>query len=371
MKFSASQSSLLAGLQPLAAVVPTKSPMPVLTQFLAQLSGNILTVTATDLEISMETQIEVKGAKDGRALLPARKFLEEIRVFPDVMISVEATENGRIKLVAEDKNYDLSAESVQNYPKVPAVEEKDVFKMDRAKLRRMIEKTIFAVSRDELRPQLTGEYLKFMPGEIRLVTTDGHRLVKMTIKQDEYKGEARECIVPAKAMSTVARMCAAGEGDVQILFAANQIAFRVGNTTLISKLIEGRYPNYEAVIPADNKNALTVDCDQFHKAVLRASIVSNEISRQIRLKLRNDHLQILVEDIEQGNEGQETVPCTFNGEAMDIGYNAAYVIDVLKQIDTPEVVFELGSPTSAGIVKPSEQEKDEDLLMLVMPVRLN
>jgi len=371
MKFSASQSSLQNGLQPLAAVVPTKSPMPVLTHFLTQLSGNTLSITATDLEVSMETRLEVKGLKDGRALLPARKFLEEIRVFPDVMVTVEATESGRIKLNAEDKEYNLSAESVQNYPKVPSLDEAEAFSLDRSKLKRMIDKTIFAVSRDELRPQLTGIYLRIFPEELRMVSTDGHRLAKINVKHSGYTGEGRECIVPAKAMNTVSRMCS-GDGDVQILFSANQLGFRVGNTTLITKLIEGRYPNYEAVIPSENKNTLTVDRYQFMMAVQRASIVSNEISRQIRLKLTSDHMKIMVEDIEQGNEGQETLPCAYTGEPMDIGYNAGYVLDILKQIDMgDEVVFELGTPTSAGIVKPTEQEEDEDLLMLIMPVRLN
>jgi DNA polymerase-3 subunit beta len=370
MKFTASQSSLFSGLQSVAAIVPAKSPMPVLTHLLAEVSGNTLNVTATDLEVSMETKIEVKGLKDGRALLPARKFLDEIREFPDVPITVEATESGRIKLGAEDKNYDLSGESVQNYPKVPSLEGKDTLVMERGRLRRMVGKVLFAVSRDELRPQLTGVYFKLSADEARMVTTDGHRLVKVTQKHAGYQGEVHECIVPAKAMSTVARMCER-EGDVQISLATNQIGFRIGNTTLITKLIEGHYPNYEAVIPGENKNSLTVDLEQFHAAVRRASIVSNEISRQIRLKLQSDQLQILVEDIEQGNEGKETVPCTYVGEAMDIGYNAGYVLDILKQVDTPEVVFELGTPTSAGIVKPTEQEKDEDLLMLIMPVRLN
>lgn len=371
MKFSASQSSLLLGLQPLASVVPTKSPMPVLTHFLTQLSGNVLSVTATDLEVSVETQLDVKGLKDGRTLLPARKFLDEIRNFPDVMVTIEANDAGRILLSTEDnKKYNLSAESVQNYPKVPALEEAASFTMERAKLRRMISKVGFAVSRDELRPQLTGVYLRVANGEIRLVSTDGHRLVKMNLKQDGYTGDVRECIVPSKAINTVARMCER-EGDVQILFSANQLGFRVGRTTLITKLIEGRYPNYEAVIPSENKNRLTVDLDQFISAVQRASIVSNEISRQIRLRLKPDHLQILVEDVEQGNEGQETLPCSYDGEAMDIGYNAGYVLDVLKQVDTSEVVFELGTPTSAGIVRPTEQEENEDLLMLIMPVRLS
>jgi DNA polymerase III subunit beta len=370
MKFSASQSSLLAALQPLSGVVPMKSPMPVLTHFLAQLTGNKLTLTATDLEVSMETVVDVKGLKDGRALFPARKFMDMVREFPDVMVEVEAKDNGRIELVAEERKYDLSGENVQNYPKVPSFSENDVFVLPQSQLHRMIGKASFAVSRDELRPQLTGFYLKISTGDIRLVTTDGHRLVKMIVEHEGYKGEAKESIIPNKAMQTVARLCS-GEGPVAIYNGTNQIAFKVGVTTLISKLIEGRYPNYEAVIPTENKNMLTIDLDQLQSAVRRAAIVSNEISRQIRLKIRNDHVQIMVEDIEQGNEGQETVPCTFVGEPLDIGYNAAYVLDVLKQVDTGEVVFELGTSTSAGIVKPTEQEKGEDLLMLIMPVRLN
>lgn len=370
MKFSASQSSLWSGFQPLATVVPSKSPMPVLTQFLTELKGNELKVTATDLEISMETRIEVKGEKDGKALFPAKKFLEIVRAFPDVMLAIETSENGRIKLTADDKSYDLSGESVQNYPKVPSLEEKAGIVFDRVQMKRMINKSLIAVSRDELRPQLTGVYLKIMPGELRMVTTDGHRLVKIGYRSDQFKGEEKECIIPAKAMNTLVRMCER-EGDVALFFGTNQIAFRIGPTTLLTKLIEGRYPNYEAVIPTENKNTLTVDLEQLQAAVGRAQIVANEISKQIRMKLRTEQMQILVEDIEQGNEGQETVPCKYDGEAMDIGYNAGYVLDVLKQIDTGEVVFALGTPTSAGIVRPTEQEENEDLLMLVMPVRLN
>ena len=372
MKFSASQSSFYAALQTVAAVVPSKSPMPVLTHLLANVSGNMLALTATDLEVSIETRLEVKGLKDGRALLPARKLIELIQNFGDVVISVEASETGKIKITdQEGKIYELTAETVANYPKVPSLESLEKITFDRVKLERMISKAMFAVSRDELRPQLTGAYFKIMPDEMRIVTTDGHRLVKISEKHSDYTGEAREAIVPHKAMLAVQRMCGRGEGDVEILFAGNQLGFRVGNTTLITKLIEGRYPNYEAVIPTENKNTLTVDLEQLQLAVRRAATVSNEISRQIRLKLGAEQMQILVEDVEQSNSGQETVPCSYNGEPMDIGYNAGYVLEMLRQVDTNEVLFELGSPTSAGIVKPTEQAKDEDLLMLIMPVRLN
>ncbi|MBU0508318.1 DNA polymerase III subunit beta [bacterium] len=370
MKFSASQSSLLSAFQLLAAIVPTKSPMPVLMHFLVELSGKWLKITATDLEISMETKVEVNGEKDGRALLPARKFLELLRDFPDVSIHVEAGDSGRIKLKADDKKYNLAGENVQNYPKVPSLEKVEALKISQTQLRRMIAKCGFAVSRDELRPQLTGVYAKVTTEELRFVTTDGHRLVKINYHHNGFSGAAAECIAPAKAMQSAARLCER-EGDIEIFFAEKQIAFRVGPTTMIAKLIEGRYPNYEAVIPSENKNKLTMDLDQFQASVRRAAIVSNEISRQIRLKIQKEMLEILVEDIEQGNEGRETVPCSYDGEPMDIGYNAGYVLDVLKQVDTAEVVFDLGTSTSAGIVRPTEQEEKEDLLMLIMPVRLN
>ncbi|MDD5087934.1 MAG: DNA polymerase III subunit beta [bacterium] len=370
MKFQASQSSLFSAFQTLATIIPTKSPMPVLMHFLVQLTGKKLVVTATDLEISMETQLEVSGEEDGKALFPARKYLELLRELPDVPIHVEAADNGRITLTAEGKNYNLASENVQNYPKVPSLEKVEPLRLSQSQLRRMISKCSFAVSRDELRPQLTGVYAKVSAQELRFVTTDGHRLVKIGYQHNGYKGAALESIVPAKAMQNAARLCER-EGDIEMFFTDKQIAFRVGPTTMITKLIEGRYPNYEAVIPSDNKNKLTLDLDQFQAAVRRAAIVSNEISRQIRLKISADNVEILVEDIEQGNEGRESVSCSYAGEPMDIGYNAAYVLDVLKQIDTGEVVLDLGTPTSAGIVKPTEQEEKEDLLMLIMPVRLN
>jgi DNA polymerase-3 subunit beta len=297
--------------------------------------------------------------------------LELMRGLPDVTVSIEASKEHRITITdTEGKKYQCSAESVDVYPQVPQLSETSTFKMPRQKLRRMISKVIFAVSRDELRPQLTGVFLELSKDHFRLVSTDGHRLVRIGAPSDGYKGETQTAIVPSKAMAAVQRI-AEGDGEIEIGFAGSQLGFRAGNTTLITRLIEGRYPNYDAVIPTENKQVLTVGLDSLFSAVRRANIFSNEISRQIRVHLEKQQLQIRVEDIEQGNEGSESVPCEFTGEPMDIGYNASYVQDMLRQIDTPDVRFELGSPTSAGIVKPTEQEEHEDLLMLIMPVRLN
>ncbi len=369
MKFSASQNALYSAISTVATVVPSKSPMPVLTHIMAKVDGNVLLLSATDLEVSLETKLEIKGMKNGQALFPARKLLELIRDWPDVMLTVEASEKDRVFVTdADGKRYELACESAANYPKVPSLEGGPWLKFDRGRLRKMISKTVFAVSRDELRPQLTGVYFQATADMLRLVSTDGHRLVKVSAAT--AFGEAKDCIVPRKAMDILARICER-EGEVEIAFAQNQVGFRVGNTTLITKLIEGKYPNYEAVIPQTNDKTLRMETSQFHAAVRRAATVSNEISHQIRLKLEPEELMIQVEDAEQGNEGQEKIPCTFDGEPMEIGYNAGYVLDMLKQIEDDEVVFHLGGPTSAGIVKPAEQDKDLDLLMLIMPVRLN
>lgn len=371
MKFSAPQSSLAQALDPLATVVPQKSPMPVLSHFLAELKGNRLVLTGSDIEVTMQTEIEVQGQKDGRTLLPSRKFLDLMRSLPDVTVTIEASKEHRITITdTEGKKYQCSAESVDVYPQVPQLSETQVFKMPRQKLRRMIGKVLFAVSRDELRPQLTGVCLELSKQHFRLVSTDGHRLVKITAPSNGFKGDPQTAIVPAKAMQAVQRI-SEGEGEVEIGFAGSQLGFRAGNTTLITRLIEGRYPNYEAVIPSENKNVLTVGLDSLLSAVRRANVFANEISRQIRVHLEKQEMQIKVEDIEQGNEGYESVPCEYSGEPMDVGYNANYVSDMLRQIDTTDVRFELGSSTSAGIVKPTEQEENEDLLMLIMPVRLN
>jgi DNA polymerase-3 subunit beta len=371
MKFSASQSSLLSALLPVSAVVPSKSPMPALGHILATLRGNTLTIAGTDLEVSIENKVQVTGTEDGKSLLPARKLLDLLRELPDVQLSVSITKANRMTVSDQaGKKYNFSSEAVENYPRIPSIDGSAALKIERSRLRRMITKCLFAVSKDELRPQLTGVLLQLKPEDIRLVTTDGHRLVKITWSGGSYAGDIQDFIVPAKAMSTVSRIAEA-EGDVEIAFAGNQLAFRVGNMTLITKLIEGRFPNYSAVIPTENKNTLKLDCEQFTAAVKRVSIFSSEISRQIRLKVEKDQAFVQAEDVEQGGEAQETVSASYDGEPLEIGYNAGYVLDMLRQIDSSEVLFELGTSTSAGIVKPTEQEKDEDLLMLIMPVRLN
>lgn len=370
MKFAASQSALLDGFMPLAGVVPSKTPLPALGHILAELKGNSLSLAATDLEVSMQRTIEVTGSEDGRALLPARRLIEIIRELPDIALKISIGKGNRITIEGDRGSYKLGGEEVEGYPELPKLKKPQVLEFDRGRMRRLISKTLFAISHDELRPQLTGILLQIKPGELRCISTDGHRLVRLVALDTKYKGEAYDFIVPAKAMAAVLRN-AEGDGPLELSFEGTQLCFTFGQTKLTTRLIEGRYPNYEAVIPQSNENTLRLDLDSLRAAVRRVAIFANEVSRQVRLRLAADKLQILSEDVEAGGEAQETVPCDYQGTPMDIGYNANYLLDILKKVDTNEVVFELGTPTSAGLVKPSEQEKNEDLLMLIMPVRLN
>ncbi len=370
MKFSASKNALLSGFVPLSAVIPSKSPLPALSNVLAELRGNTLSLAATDLEVSMQTAIEVLGTEDGKALLPAKRIFEILRELPEISLKIAIDKNHRITIEGDQGNYKVSGEDVEGYPQIPQLQKPQVFQIDVGRLHRLIEKTYFAISKDELRPQLTGILLQVRSGEVRCVSTDGHRLVRITSLETGYEGEAHDFIVPGKAMMAVLRN-AEGEGPVELRFEATQLSFAFQQMKLTTRLIEGRYPNYEAVIPKTNENILKLDTDTFRSAVRRVAIFSNEVSRQIRLRLAKDNVEIMAEDVEAGGEARETVACDYQGTPMDIGYNANYIMDVLKQIDTTEVIFELGAPTSAGLVKPSEQEKNEDLLMLIMPVRLS
>lgn len=370
MKFSASQNVLLGGFMPLSGIIPSKTPLPALGHVLAELSGNTLSLAATDLEVSMQTSIEVKGTEDGKALLPARRIIEIIRELPDIPLKISIDKNNRIKIEGDQGNYKLSGEDVEGYPQLPTLKKPVTLVLDRAKLHRLISKTLFAVSRDELRPQLTGIMLQVKSGEVCCVSTDGHRLVRISALKVDYQGDEHDFIVPAKAMMAVLRN-AEGDGPLELSFEGTQLCFAFGSTKLTTRLIEGRYPNYEAVIPQSNENILKLDLDGFRSAVRRVAIFSNEVSRQIRLRISPETIEILAEDVEAGGEARETIPCEYQGTPMDIGYNANYVLDVLKQIDTGDVVLEFGTPTTAGLVKPSEQEENEDLLMLIMPVRLN
>jgi len=370
MRFTVSQTEFLDSLGRVAPAVPTKSTLPILSNVLLRLEGNILRMVATDLEVSVVTEMNVQGEEDGELSIPAKKIADIIRELEDLTITCKTDEAFHLIIEAGDDVYQVPGISSQEFPALPEFEAADTIELSAEKLNSMIVRTIFAVSKDELRPALTGVFFQIRAQEIRAVATDGHRLVRIIDQNFTSDNESREIILPVKALDMIRRNLPE-EGMVELVLGTNQILVKLPDATLYSRLIEGRYPHYESVIPQENHNRLVVPLSELISKVKRAQIFANPINRQIVFTLKKNKVEISSEDVELGGKGKAVINCQYDGEDQKIGYNATYVLDLLKQIKTTEVQFDLGGSTQAGIVRPTEQMGGEDFLMLVMPVRLS
>ncbi len=369
MKFSAPSLDLQKIMGNVASVIPSKSTLPILENFLFEVSKSVLTITATDLDTSISSTLKVTDAADGTIAVPARRITETIRSLPNVDVQFVADiASNKILMKTPNGEYKLTGEPHDNYPTLPAFEGNQRLPVSGEVLRRLITKTSFAVSSDELRPAMMGILFQLRKKEIRTVATDGHRLVKC-INTGITSSTERDIVIPAKALTIVAK--SAPDSDSNLMFDDHHIMVNFGNSTLVARIIEDKYPNYESVIPGDNNKKLIVDKQQLLASVRRTAIYASTTNHQVRFSLKKGSMSVSAEDIDFGSEARETIPCDYSSEAMEIGFNSAYVIDILSHIDTDEVRFELSTPTRAATIQPVTQREGEDLLMLVMPVRLN
>ncbi len=370
MHFRTDQNELMAALQRVMPAVPAKSTLPILSNILLRLESNTLRLVATDLEISVVTDLEVQGEKDGSISIPAKKLGDIIRELEGLEVSLEADDAYHVSIQAGEGQFQVPGISPQEFPSLPEFEPALKLQFTAEKLESMIRRTAFAVSKDELRPALTGVFMQIRDHELRTVATDGHRLVRIIDQDFHNEGEDQEIIIPTKALDMVRRNLP-DEAEVELGIGNNQLLVQLPEATLFSRLIEGRYPHYETVIPKENNNRLIVGRDALEKAVRRVQIFANPINKQIVFNISGTELTITSEDVELGGKGQQSLDVQYDGEDVTIGYNAAYVLELLRQITTDMVRFELGGATQAGIVKPTEQREKEDFLMLIMPVRLS
>ncbi|MDE3057586.1 MAG: DNA polymerase III subunit beta [Bacteroidota bacterium] len=369
MKFHVSSSELQKALMKVNGVVPTRSTLPILENLLFNVSGNILTITATDLEIAMSIDVQVSGIEDGKVAIPAKRIIDTVRALPETKVMFSAdVENNKIKMVTENGEYALTGESSDEFPATPQFKTENEIEIDIDALRRLINKTSFAVSTDELRPAMMGILFQVNEKELCAVATDGHRLVRTKNKTLKTKFK-KDIDIPAKALNLIAKFNE--EGTIKMYVSESHVMFQFQGTMLVSRLIEENYPNYESVIPQDNEKRLTVNTGQLLASVRRVSLYSSTTTHQIRMSIKGEVLSIAAEDIDFGSEAKETIPCSYTSEPMEIGFNSNYVTDILTHIESEEVVFQFNSPTRAGIVLPKTQKEGEDVLMLVMPVRLN
>jgi len=370
MKFIAQIAPLQETLAKVIAVIPSKSTLPQLESILLELKGDALKFTGTDLEITVIASLEVSGVKDGTANVPAKLFHEIVRVLPagELTFSLDKTTK-RAQLQTSQGNYQLSVDETAQLPNAAAdFKAEGSIKVEAGTLKRLISKTVFAVSTDDLRPSMMGVLFQFSPDGTRAVATDGHRLVRFTNVTLKTESEL-DIIVPSKALGLVAKSFDDAD-TVAVGFSSSHVQFQSGTTTILSRLIDERYPNYEAVIPRENDKMLLISKDAMLRSVKRVSIFANSNTKQLKFQLGKDKMSILAENFDAGNEARENITCDYSNDDMTIGFNGRFIEDALNHLDTDEVTLKFSTPTRAAILEPVSTN-EEDLLMLVMPVRLN
>lgn len=353
--------------------MPTKSTLPILESILFQREDARLRLTATDLEISIVEHLDVQfadedGASASRVAVPAKRLLDTLRALPDVPLRVSTDDEFGVTLKTDYGVYKMVGHDGADYPALPEMNVRSTVQTTGRLLKRTIQKTSFAVSRDALRPAMMGIYFQIGPDGGRAVATDGHRLVKLDVERLR-SDEPLKFIVPEKALSLAARI--ARDGDCTIAVGEGYVEIDFEEARVLARLIDESYPNYEAVIPLDNDRKMVAARDSMLAAVKRVGLYSSTMTNQIRLSLDRDKVEVSAEDIERSSEAHETVQCDYSSEAMMIGFNSSYLTEVLNNVDADEVVFEFSSPNRAGVVTPSDQPEGEQMLMLIMPVMLN
>ena len=374
MKFSIAQTEFLDALQVVSSAVPNRTTLPVLSNILLEASEDRIEMRATDLDLAITTTARASVKDAGTLTVPAKKLFELVRKLPKEELKIEAKDL-TLNVGSKSGRYKFLCIRPEEFPALPKVEADAELTLEPDLLERLIRKTIYSVSTDETRPALNGALFQVRDGELRVVATDGHRLSKATCKPTggiatPPKGDV---IVPLKALNQVLRLLAQASGTVKVGISKNHARFVLGDTTLTTKLIEGPFPNYEQVLPKQNNKHLRVKREDLAQALERVSVFSDSLTRQVKLSLRPNRLTLVVQTPDQGDATEE-LEAQYGSDDLDIGYNAAYLLDILRTIDSEEVDVRLNTPVTAGLVAPAPTDKGtsakEDLLCLVMPLRL-
>lgn len=371
MKFIVSSTYLLKQLQVLGGVINNSNTLPILDNFLFELNGSELTVSASDLETTMSATLEVESDEDGSIALPARLLLDTLKTFPEQPLTFVVEDNNTVEISSNHGKYALAYADGNEFPKSVELEEPSKTIISGDILATAISKTIFAAGNDDLRPVMSGVFFQFSTESLTFVATDAHKLVKYT-REDVTADQVAEFIMPKKPLNLLKGILAASAEDVTIEYNDSNAKFTFENSVLVCRLIDGKYPNYEAVIPKENPNKLTIDRTQFLNSVRRVSIFSNKTTHQIRLKIAGAELNISAEDIDYSNKAEERLTCDYQGDDMQIGFNSRFLTEMLNNLNADDVQLEMSMPNRAGILTPVDGlDEGEQVTMLVMPVMLN
>ena len=384
MKITISRNDLWKGIETVLDVVPSKPALPILSNICIIATNDGLYLSATDLDLSVTTHIPAKVESTGSITVPARTFADITREWPETNLSI-IVDNDRLRLfgtLGDSKNgegvYNLSGFPTDEFPKTPTTIDgltlslQEDMPLSSSKLLEMINKTSFAVSKDDTRPILNGVYWKIEAKKMEMVSTDGSRLAcyRTFFDMDLHDDDEASVIIPPQALNKISKILSDSQESAEISFGQTQILFKAGNTYLSSRLIEGPYVDYTQVLPKSNEIELCVDSNLLYTAVKRVSILASTYTRQVRFKLEDSTIELSTASPEIGGEAREVIPAIYNEKKLDIGYNAQFLMEIIRKIDTPNVVFKLSDAVTAAVVKAQSDDNGvEEYFCLLMPLR--
>jgi len=369
MRFIVTSTTLLKNLQQISGVVSSNAVLSVLEDFLFELRGNTLTLTATDLETMMRVKMEVHEAEgEGRICIPSKILTDYLKNLPEQPMTFDINEQDlSIEMTSEVGNSRITGENGDDFPKEPAPDDTSSFNMPSITLLESINNTLFAVSTDTLRPAMTGVYFQLGVDNITFVSTDAHRLVRLT-RTDINCPEESGFVVPKKPLQQLRSTLPADATNLELSYNASHLFVTGDKFSLSCRLIDARFPDYKAVIPLENPFKLTLNRADLISALRRVSIFANKTTNQVVLDINGNSIQISAQDIDFSYEGKEMLPCQYNGDDMKIAFNAKLMIELINNLNGSEVLLELSSPNRAGIFKPVDVTENEDMLTLLMPL---
>lgn len=375
MEFKVNSKELEKLLSKIIPAVPTRTPMPILENFLFEVKDGQLTIYATDLEISLKSSLNIVTEENVKVVVPARLLNDIVRSLKETTIHFKFLSNKKINLVTDMGKYTISYLDADEFPEIPSVDAdksaKDINEVviNGQELRHAFEKSSFAMSKEEMRPAMMGTLFEFTDDGLRFVATDGHRLVNM-LKKNIKATFNQQYVVPERAVSVLLKVL--DEKDVKIHLTKTYVSFKLNDIELITRLIAQKYPDYSSVIPLENEFLMKLSTNDVHDSIKRMMLFSTSSTRRVKFSIKKDSLDISAEDLDIGASGEEKVVCEYSGDEMEIGFNSAYVNDILNHLSgEDEIIFKLHSPTKAVIVEPVQKKENQDLMMLLMPVRLN
>lgn len=372
MKFIVSSGELQKALQTVSGVISSSQSRPILENYLFELEENLLKITASDGETTLVTSLDVKSDESGKLAVPAKIFQEFIKTYGEQPLTLSVKDNTEgtgslLEILDEKDSFSVALDNADDYPELPEFDAASSVSIPGGVLSEALTNTLFATSNDSLRPVMTGVLFQFKEDETNFVSTDSHRLV--VYKRTDIVSEPMEFIMPKKPLTIFKNILANSNEDVAIDFSENMAKFTFGNNIWICRLIDGKYPNYSAVIPKENPNTLTINRNLLQSAIRRASIMSNKSTNQVRFKLSGNILHLHAEDTEFANKADMQIPCDYNGEDINIGFSSKFLSEMLNILSSDDVTLKMSMPNRPGILEPVDGlDAEESILMLSMPV---